>query len=204
MGERDVVDCQHIKKSRLKLDQITNDLLPDLVIVLWRMNVKSIACMEEHRCRHSCCSCTSRHKNRVVEIVVVHFVQFVLFQRFPKNKHPMPLNFFELVVASFFWSSAMVGVIKSYLNNLWSFKSFSFWWSSAPDDLQLLMNWASGELLLRRVFLMTSASSKPLFFRCFLAIQASFLLIPLLSFVLSEPNNDTEFFVYGLARLNKY
>jgi len=34
MGERDVVDCQHIKKSRLKLDQITNDLLPDLVIVL--------------------------------------------------------------------------------------------------------------------------------------------------------------------------
>jgi len=26
--------CQHIKKSRLKLDQIANDVLPDLVIVL--------------------------------------------------------------------------------------------------------------------------------------------------------------------------
>jgi len=40
---------------------------------------QSIPSMEEHRYRHNCCSCTSRHKIRVVEIVVVHFVQFSFF-----------------------------------------------------------------------------------------------------------------------------
>jgi len=55
------------------------DLFPDLVIVLWRSNFKSIPSLEEHLCRHSCCSCTSRHKDRVVEIVVVHFVQLSFF-----------------------------------------------------------------------------------------------------------------------------
>ncbi|KEH33774.1 hypothetical protein MTR_3g452610 [Medicago truncatula] len=38
----------------------------------------------------------------------------VLFQRSSKNKHPMPSNPFELAVASLFWSSAMLGVIKSF------------------------------------------------------------------------------------------
>jgi hypothetical protein len=47
-----------VKKSRLKLDQITNDLLLDLVIVLWRNNFKSIPCIEEYHCSHNCCSCT--------------------------------------------------------------------------------------------------------------------------------------------------
>jgi len=37
----------------------------------------------------------------------------VLFQRSLKNKYPMPLNPFELAVASLFWSSLMLGVIKS-------------------------------------------------------------------------------------------
>ena len=46
------------KKSRLKLDQITNDLLLDLVIALWRNNFKSIPCIEEYQGSHSCCSCT--------------------------------------------------------------------------------------------------------------------------------------------------
>jgi len=90
------------KKSRLKLDQITNDLLSDLIIVLWRINFKFIPSMEKRRCRHNYCSCTSIHKNKVVEIVLVHFVQFVLFQRSLKNKHPMPSNPFELAVASSF------------------------------------------------------------------------------------------------------
>jgi len=63
---------------------------------------------------HHCCSCTGRHKNRVVEIVVVHFVQLsFFFQCSPKNKHPMPSNPFELAVATFFKPSAMIGVIKS-------------------------------------------------------------------------------------------
>jgi len=30
------------------------------------------------------------------------------------NKHPMPSNPFELAVALLFWSSAMLGVIKSF------------------------------------------------------------------------------------------
>jgi len=41
----------------LKLDQITNELLPDLVVVLWRINFKSIPSLEEHWCWHSCYSC---------------------------------------------------------------------------------------------------------------------------------------------------
>ena len=44
------MNCQHIKKSRLKHDQITNDLLPDLVIVLRWINFKSIPSLEEHWC----------------------------------------------------------------------------------------------------------------------------------------------------------
>jgi len=36
---------------------ITNDLLPDMVIVLWRINFKSIPCMREHLCRQSCYPC---------------------------------------------------------------------------------------------------------------------------------------------------
>jgi len=36
-----------LKKSLLKLDQITNDLLLDLVIVLGGNNFKSIPCIEE-------------------------------------------------------------------------------------------------------------------------------------------------------------
>ena len=59
------------------------------------------------------------------------------------------------------------------MNNLWSFHSSSFWWSSEP-----LMMSASGEHLLRRVLLMTSASSVPLVFRTsFLqTLQASFFV----------------------------
>jgi len=41
-------------------------------------------------------------------------VFLVLFQFSPMKKHPMPSNPFELVVASFFQSSAMIGVIKSF------------------------------------------------------------------------------------------
>jgi len=41
-------------------------------------------------------------KNRVVEIVVVHFRTNVCFQRSAKNKHSKPSDPFELVVASCF------------------------------------------------------------------------------------------------------
>jgi len=50
----------------------------------------------------------SRDKLYVVEVVVVHFVQLYFVNALQKNKHPMPLNPFELAVASLFHSSAML------------------------------------------------------------------------------------------------
>jgi len=50
----------------------------------------------------------SRDKLCVVEVVVVHFVQLYFVNVLQKNKHPMPLNPFELVVALLFHSSAML------------------------------------------------------------------------------------------------
>jgi len=38
----------------LKLDQITNDLLPDLVIFLWGNKFKSFLWKESHQRSHSC------------------------------------------------------------------------------------------------------------------------------------------------------
>jgi len=96
------VNCQHIKKSRLKLDQITNDLLPDLVIVLRRINFKSIPSLEEHWCRHSCCSCPIADTNQSSGDSGCTLCTIVPFQLSPTKKHPMPSNPFELVVASFF------------------------------------------------------------------------------------------------------
>jgi len=108
------VNCQHIKKSRLKLDQITNDLLPDLVIVLRRINFKSIQSLEEHWCRRSCCSCPIADTNQSSGDSGCTLRTIVFFQPSPTKKNPMPSNPFELVVASFFQSSAMLGVIKSF------------------------------------------------------------------------------------------
>jgi len=108
------VNCQHIKKSRLKLGHITNDLLPDLVIVLRRINFKSIPSLEKHWCRHSCCSCPIADTNQSRGDSGCTLCTIVLFQLSPTKKHPMLSNPFELVVASFFQSSAMLGVIKSF------------------------------------------------------------------------------------------
>jgi len=38
----------------------------------------------------------------------------VLCQCSSKNKHPMPSNSFEIIVALLFWSSATLGVIKTF------------------------------------------------------------------------------------------
>jgi len=50
----------------------------------------------------------SRDKLCVVEVVVVHFVQLYFANTLQKNKHPMPLNPFEIVVALLFHSSAIL------------------------------------------------------------------------------------------------
>jgi len=89
----------------------------------------------------------------------------------------MASNPFELAVASFFQSSAMLGVIKSFE------QPFKLQFS------QLLMMSASGDVASDVVLLMTSALQEHFVFRTsFLQmLQASYLLIPLLSFVLPEP-----------------
>jgi len=133
--------CQHIKKSRLKLDHISNDLLLDLVIVLWRNNFKSIPCIEEYQRSHSCCSCTIADTKQSSGDSCC---TIVLFQRSPKNKHPMPSNSFELAVALGFYSFAQIGAIittfeQSFeasrlqllnLQNLWWLQLLmsSLWW----------------------------------------------------------------------------
>ena len=116
--KRDVFDCQHIKKSRLKLDQITNDLLPDLVIIIRRINFKSISSLDEHWCRHSCCSCPIADTKQSSGDSGCTLRTIVLFQLSPTNKHPMTSNSFELVVASSFQSSAMICVIGSFEQSL--------------------------------------------------------------------------------------
>jgi len=133
---------------------------------------------------HSCCSCPIADTKQSSGDSGCTLRTIVLFQRSPKNKHLMPSNPFELVVALFFQSSAMIGMIKSSFEQHLKFSSLP-----PSNDLQMLLTMsASGDQLLRRVLLMTSASSRPPVFRTsFLQmLQASFLLIPLLSFVLSE------------------
>jgi len=53
------------KKSRLKLWSINNDSLPDMVIVLWRINFKCIPCMKEYCYRQSCYPCLVAETNSV-------------------------------------------------------------------------------------------------------------------------------------------
>ena len=131
------MNCQHIKKSRLKLDQITKNLLPDLVI-LQRINFKSIPSLEEHWCRHSCCSCPIADTNQSSGDNGCTLRTIVLFQLSPTKKHLMPSNLFELVVTSFFQSSAMLGVNKPFeqplkLQFYQLLMIFSSWWSSASN-----------------------------------------------------------------------
>ena len=82
----------------------------------------------------------SRDKLCVMEVVVVHFVQLYFVNALQKNKHSMPLNPFELVVALLFHSFAMLR--RSWIHwttfealSLHLLMNYSFWWSSASDEL---------------------------------------------------------------------
>jgi len=102
----------------------------------------------------------------------------VLFQRSPKNKHSIPSNSSKLVVASGFYSSAMLGVIITAFDKNLKLQVFqllmifrtsddvSFWWTTFEEVL--LMMSASGDL-------QNLLSSERLFFWCFLATQDSIL-----------------------------
>jgi len=57
-GVKDTLEIVSTSKRDVwSLIKITNDLLPYMVIVVWRINFKSIPSMKEHRCRHSYFSC---------------------------------------------------------------------------------------------------------------------------------------------------
>jgi len=102
----------------------------------------------------------SRDKLCVVEVVVVHFVQLYFVNALQKNKHPMPLNPFELVVALLFHSFVMLR--RHWIHwtafealSLHLLMNYSFWWFSASDEHQLLMN----SLLMTRHYFRSTLSS---------------------------------------------
>jgi len=132
----------------------------------------------------SCC----RDTNRVVEEVVVQFVQLSFINALDRTS----IQCFQISSQGSLLHSFSLTKCWTRLNplpSLWSFKSFISWWTSASGDL------ASDEMLLTNLLLMTSLLQEHLYFRCtFLQmLQVSFLLIPLLSFVLPEPYKDIKF-----------
>ena len=159
------MNCHRIKKSRLKLWSITNDLLPDTVIVLWRINFKFIPSLTEHRCRHDCYSCLVAETKQSGGDSGCTLRTIVLCQLSWTEKHPMPSNTFELAVASFFQSSAMIDEIKSFEQPLKLYFSQLLIRTTsgdvASDDV------SSSEALCLQMLLMTSALQEHFVFRCF-------------------------------------
>ena len=72
---------------------ITNDLFPDMVIVLWRINFKSIPCMKEHFCRQSCYPCLVAKHDQSSGEGGCTLRTIVLFQRSWEKKHTKLSNF---------------------------------------------------------------------------------------------------------------
>jgi len=128
--------------------------------IVWRNIVAGIAVIRVLMQRHKKSSGGSGCTLRII----------VLFQRSWENKHPMLSNPFKLAVASLFWSSVMLDVIKSF-ETLTLLTKDNFWWCSSwrkttSGDV------ASDEVLLFNLLLMTSSlqehlTSESLFFRCF-------------------------------------
>jgi len=109
----------------------------------------------------------------VVKVVVVHFVQLYFVNALQKNKHSMPLNPFELVVALLFHSFA---ILRRHWIHWTTFESLSlhllmncsFWWFSVYEEL------ASDELasddmssLQKRFVFRSTLTTGAVLFRCF-------------------------------------
>jgi len=104
-----VVSCQHIQKESFEA----------LINHQWFIAWYGCCPMKDQFQMHSMYEGTllqagllslscSRDKLCVVEVVVVHFVQLYFVNAQQKNKHPMPLNPFELAVVPLFHSSAVL------------------------------------------------------------------------------------------------
>jgi len=110
---------------------ITNDLLPDMVIVLWRINFKSIPCMREHFCRQSCYPCLVAKHDQSSGEGGCTVRTIVLFQRSWKSKHLKPSKFISRSLLHFFTSLSTLKQDKKRFQ-LWVLQllmNFSFWWS---------------------------------------------------------------------------
>jgi len=169
-----VVNCQHIQKESFEA----------LINHQWFIARYGCCPMKDQFQMHSMfvgtllqaellsLSC-SRDKLYVVEVMVVHFVQFYFVNALQKNKHPMPLNPFELVVALLFHSFAMLRRRWFHWTtfealSLHLLMNCSFWWFSASDELasdelQLLMN----SVLMTRQHFRSALSLGEVFFKCF-------------------------------------
>jgi len=161
-----VVNCQHIQKESF------GALINHQWFIAWygccpmkdQFQMHSMyegTLLQEELLSLSC----SRDKLCVVEVVVV---QLYFVNALQKNKHLMALNPFELVVALLFHSSAILR--RHWIHwttceslSLHLLMNFSFWWSSASDEL------ASDELqlLMTRHHFRSTLSSGAVLFRCF-------------------------------------
>ena len=125
---------------------------------------------------HLLCLYCSRDTNWVVEVVVVHFVQFYLSTLFKGQAS----NAFKSI-----WISRCFTLLVFYnaytrlksLNNLWSLKSCIFWWTTT-----------SGEMLLMNLLLMTSSLQEHFVFRSTLTSGAVFSDALSFLFVVSKEN----------------
>ena len=171
--------------------------------------------IEEYQRSHNCCSCTIADTKQSSGDSGCSIVLLSFFLRSSVDKHPMPSNSFEIVVAPGIYSFC---VHRHENNNFWQNLKlpvfqlliiFSFWWSSEP-----LMTSASGRqllmrMLLMRVFLMMSTSGdlQNLFSSdAFLQLKLPFCRFTCshLFFITYALFKDTQIFVYGPAHLNKY
>ena len=120
-GVKDTLEiASTLRRVVWSLIKITNDLLPDMVIVLCRINFKCISSLKEHCCRHSCYSSLDAETQTLNVFKFFHSGEggctvrtIFLCQHSLENKHWMFSNSFKSAVASLFQSSAMLDEIQS-------------------------------------------------------------------------------------------
>ena len=112
-----------------------------MVIILLRINFKSIPCMREHFCRPSCYPCLVSKHNQSSGEGGCTVRTIVLFQRSWRSKHPRLSKIILRSLLHLFTSLATLRQDKKRFQ-LWVLQllmNFSFWWScfwwGASDEL---------------------------------------------------------------------
>jgi len=110
---------------------MTNDLLRDMVIVLWRINFKSIPCMREHFCRQICYPCLVAKHDQSSGEGGCTIRTLVLFQRSWRSMHARHSKIISRPLLYLFTSLETLKQDKKRFH-LWVLQllmNFSFWWS---------------------------------------------------------------------------